>query len=129
MRLNRWILRAAGLYGLIVLLPQYALEKQVGIDRPPAITHPEYFYGFVGVAVAWQVAFLIMSRDPARYRPLLIAAILEKISFGGAAIALYAAGRLDALVLLFGTFDLVWATLFAWVYVRLCSVTRRDEAA
>ena len=54
----------AGIYGLAVILPQYFLEARVGRDYPPAITHPEYFYGFLGVAAAWQVAFLVIATDP-----------------------------------------------------------------
>jgi hypothetical protein len=71
----------AGIYGLLVLLPQYFLEGKHGRDFPPPITHPEYYYGFVGVALAWQIAFFIISRDPVRYRPIMIAAIAEKASF------------------------------------------------
>ena len=58
----------AGIYGLVVLLPLYALERQLGEQRPPPITHPEFYYGFVGVGVAWQLAFLIIGREPERYR-------------------------------------------------------------
>jgi len=43
---------AAGIYGIAVIAPQYFMEAQVGRDYPPAITHPEYFYGFVGVGLA-----------------------------------------------------------------------------
>jgi len=41
------------------------LEYYIGEQDPPPITHPEFFYGFVGVAVAWQMLFLLMSRDSA----------------------------------------------------------------
>lgn len=93
MTFAKWTFRVAGMYGLLVLLPNYFLERQIGENEPPAITHPEYFYGFVGVGVAWQVAFLAISRDPARYRPQMPAAILEKGTFGTfgiAAIVLFA---------------------------------------
>ena len=111
----------AGWYGLAVLVPQYFLEERIGRDQPPAITHPEYFYGFIGVAAAWQVAFLIIARDPVRYRPIMIAGILEKVSFGAAAIALYVAGRLSAMTLAFGLLDLGWAALFAAAYFRVAA--------
>ena len=62
----------AGVYGLLALVPMYFLEGRIGRDIPPPITHPEYFYGFIGVAVAWQVAFLVIARDPVRFRPLMI---------------------------------------------------------
>ena len=68
MNFAKWVFLLAGIYGLLVVTPQFFLEQRVNRDYPPAITHPEYFYGFAGVALAWQVAFLIISRDPARYR-------------------------------------------------------------
>jgi hypothetical protein len=116
MLFGRWVFRIAGIYGLAVLLPQFVMEERVGHDYPPAITHPEYFYGFVGVAVAWQVAFLIVAQDPARYRLLMVPAILEKVSFGVAAIVLFAQQRIPALLLVFGIIDLVWALLFLVAY-------------
>src|SRR5689334_16082459 len=61
----------AGIYGVIALLPQYFLEKKLGQDFPPPLTHPEHFYGFIGVALAWQLVFLTISRDVQRYRPLM----------------------------------------------------------
>lgn len=101
-----------------MLLPQYFLESRTGRDFPPPITHPEYYYGFLGVAVAWQVAFLIIARDPARFRPIMIAAILEKASFGLAAVALFLAGRLSGQLLAAGMLDLLLGALFAIAYVR-----------
>ena len=62
MKFSRWLFRIAGIYGLIVLVPQYFLESKIGEQTPPAITHPEYFYGFVGVGIAWQIAFLIIAQ-------------------------------------------------------------------
>ena len=89
----------AGIYGLIVLLPMYFLEDKTGRDFPPPITHPEYYYGFVGVAVAWQVLFLILSRNPLRYRPMMIPAILEKAVFGIPAVVLYLQQRISTFTL------------------------------
>jgi hypothetical protein len=108
----------AGVYGLIVLLPQYFLEEKNGRDFPPAITHAEYYYGFIGVAVAWQIAFLILSRDPVRYRAMMIPAIVEKASFGFAAIVLYLLGRLSVPLLGAGIVDLVLGALFVVAYRR-----------
>ncbi|MDZ4658414.1 MAG: hypothetical protein SH868_12620 [Bythopirellula sp.] len=120
MKFAHWVFLLAGIYGVAVVLPQFFLENQVGRDFPPAITHPEYFYGFAGVALAWQVAFLIIARDPARYRPIMLAAILEKASFGFATIALFLEERLALQMLLFGLIDLVWGVLFlvAWWKIR-----------
>ena len=110
--------RYAAIYGVLVLAPQYFLEERIGRETPPPITHPEYFYGFVGIALAWQLVFFVIARDPVRYRPLILAAVVEKGSFGFAAIALFLAGRLSAQMLGAGLIDLVLGTLFVIAYVR-----------
>lgn len=112
------VFRYAAIYGILVLLPQYFMEERIGRDFPPPITHPEHFYGFVGVALAWQVVFLIIAKDPVRYRPVMLAAILEKLAFGGAAVALFLAQRLAPSVLAAGLVDLVLAGLFVAAYRR-----------
>jgi hypothetical protein len=103
----------AGIYGLIVLLPQYFMEGQINRDFPPPITHPEHFYGFIGVALAWQFVFLTIARDPVRYRPLMLVSILEKVSFGFAALVLFWLGRITLIVLAPALVDLALATAFA----------------
>ena len=118
MRFAQRVFRIAAIYGLIVLLPQYFLEGKAGRDFPPAITHPEYYYGFIGVAVAWQFAFLVIARDPLRYRAMMIPAIIEKASFGFAAIALFLLDRLNLQMLAAGGLDLVLGVLFVLAYVR-----------
>jgi len=115
----RWLFRLAGIYGLLVLLPQYFLENRVGVDHPPAITHPEYFYGFIGVGVAWQVAFLVIGQDPPRYRMVILPAILEKATFGTAAMVLFAQQRLSSPILIFAIIDLVLSVLFAMAFWQL----------
>lgn len=108
----------AGIYGLVVLLPQYLLEARTGRDFPPAITHPEYYYGFIGIAVAWQIAFLVLAKDPVRYRPMLIPAIIEKASFGIAVVLLFALNRVSLPMLGAGLVDLILGTLFVIAYIR-----------
>lgn len=116
MSFAKWAFRAAGVYGLIVMTPNYFLERQISQNDPPPITHPEYFYGFVGVALAWQVAFLMISREPVRLRPLMLPAVLEKATFGLAAIVLFAQQRISAPVLAFGLVDLALGVCFAVAY-------------
>ncbi len=112
MKFARWTFLVTGIYGLLVLLPQYFLE-------PPGLTHPEFFYGFVGVALAWQVVFLAIGLDPMRFRPLMLAAVVEKASFAIAVVALFAAGRLAVPVLVAGLIDLTLGVLFAAAWFRL----------
>ena len=98
------------------MLPQYFLADRIGRDTPPAITHVEYFYGFIGLAVAWQFVFLMIGRNPERYAPLMPVAVLEKLAFGVPAVVLFAHGNLPGSVLFFGLLDLTLGALFiaAW---------------
>lgn len=114
----RRVFMIAGLYGIVILTPQYFMESVIGRDNPPPITHPEHFYGFIGVALAWQVVFLIVARDPVRYRLLMIPSVLEKAAFGVAAVALYLQDRLAAAVLGAGVVDLVLGVLFVMAFRR-----------
>lgn len=114
--LARRVFTIAGIYGIVVLAPQYFMENKVGVDFPPPITHAEHFYGFIGVALSWQVLFLIIARDPVRYRIAMIPAVLEKLSFGIACIALYLQGRLSVITLGAGVLDLILAFLFVISY-------------
>jgi hypothetical protein len=123
------VFRIAGIYGLIVLVPQYFLEAHVGRTSPPPITHPEYYYGFIGVALAWQIAFFLISSDPVRYRPLMVAAILEKATFSVATVVLFAAGRLSAQMLGAGLLDMLLGILFMIAYVRTPSQVREPSRA
>ena len=118
MKFAKTVYMTAGIYGLIVLLPQYFLEKKYGIDFPPPITHPEFYYGFIGVAVAWQVLFLVLSRDPVRYRAMMIPTMLEKFSFTIAVVVLYLQNRVAGMMLLSGMIDLLFGLLFVAAYLK-----------
>jgi len=50
MKLTRIVFGIAAAYGLLMLIPSFLLGT-VGRDCPSAITHPEVYYGFIGVAV------------------------------------------------------------------------------
>ena len=116
MKFARVVFTFAGVYGLIVLLPQYFLIEKNSRDFPPAITHAEYYYGFIGVAVAWQIVFLIFAKNPVRYRPLMLPAIVEKAVFGIPACILYMLGRLSVSLFAAGIIDLVLGLLFVVAY-------------
>lgn len=118
MKLARVVYLVAGVYGLLALVPQYVLEAKNGRDFPPPINHPEWFYGFVGVGVAWQLAFLLISRDPARYRPLMPVTFVEKLSYAVAVAVLFALGRTGAFVLATGAIDALLCALFVAAYVK-----------
>lgn len=127
---SKWVFFLAGLVGVFLLLPQYLFEEQFGRSFPPAITHPEFFYGFTGIAIAWQVAFLVMSRDPVRYRPLMFPSMLEKFSFAGAMVVLFFQERVPATMLLSAAFDGILGILFiiAWKVTPARQFGERDTS-
>jgi hypothetical protein len=118
MKFARYVFLIAGIYGALVIAPQYFMEAKTGIDFPPAITHPEYYYGFIGVTLAWQVLFLILSKDPVRYRLMMIPSVLEKFSFGIAVVALYLQHRGSSFLLGFAIIDLIFGALFIAAYMK-----------
>lgn len=118
MRFAKIVFRIAGIWGVLVIAPLYFLFDMIGSNDPPPITHPGFFYGFVGLALAWQFAFLFIATDPARYRPLMLPSIFEKFSFGVAVVVLVLQGRMHSSDLVFAATDLLLGTLFVVAYVK-----------
>jgi hypothetical protein len=123
----RWVFRIAGVYGLLAILPMYFLEDRIGRDHPPAITHPEFFYGFLGVTLAWQIAFLVIAGDPVRFRPLMVPAIVEKATFVIAVLLLYRSGRVASATLVLGLIDLTLGILFCAAFLRTATKAGSDS--
>jgi hypothetical protein len=107
MKIAKIVFTVAGVWGLLILPPMYFMFDRIGQEYPPPITHPDLYYGFLAVTLAWQVAFLIISRDPARYRPLIVAAMLEKFGYVVTMVVLYLQGQLQ-----FGQFAVAIPDLF-----------------
>lgn len=118
MRFAQIVFLVAGIYGLLVLTPLYFMEGAVGRLTPPPVTHPEYFYGFVGVALAWQLLFLVLSTDPVRYRAMIPPSVVEKLVYAIAVIVLHLQGRIDVSVLGVGSIDWIFAFLFLVAYLK-----------
>lgn len=116
--MEKWIFRIAGIYGLLSLTPMYFIADQFAAKAPPALAHPEYFYGFISVGLTWQIIFLIISTDPRRFRPLMLVALLEKISFGVPCILLYSAGRLSGMTFAISQVDWIFFVLFGLAWIR-----------
>jgi hypothetical protein len=130
MRFAKVVFRIAGIWGLVILVPLYFVFDLIGRTDPPPITHPIFFYSFVGIALAWQIAFLVIAQDPARYRPMMIPSSIEKLAAGGAVIVLFLQGRVHSSDLIFGLGDLLLGALFVVAWSKLASVTpkRQSEA-
>ena len=72
----------------------------------------------MGVGVACQILFLIIARDPVRYRAMMIPAVLEKFTFVAAVVPLFLLSRVNAVVLGLSLVDLVLGILFVVAYVK-----------
>lgn len=112
------IYRGAAIYGLLVLFPMLFMEKKIGVDYPPPITHPDFFYGFIFVALVFQFLFLVIASDPKRFRPIILISIFEKIPYGLMIIYLYSIERIPAINLIGGSVDLFLGALFVWSYIK-----------
>ena len=127
MKFARYAFAAAGTIGTLVLVPMYFLLEKTGVDNPPPVTHPEFYYGFVGVALAFQIVFLIIATDPLKYRPLMLASMVEKFAFVIPTFYLYSQGRVTGPILAGAALDLMWGVLFVVSYFLTSSVNTNDS--
>jgi len=116
MKFAKVVFWVAGIWGVVVITPLYFMFDLIGKQDPPAITHPGFYYGFVGCALAWQIAFLIIGADPVRLRPMMIPSMVEKFTFGVAVVALVVNGRMHRTDLVFAGTDLGLGVLFVAAY-------------
>jgi hypothetical protein len=117
MKFARVVFWVAGIWGVVVITPLYFIFDLIGKQDPPAITHPGFYYGFVGCALAWQVAFLFIARDPVRLRVMMIPSVVEKFAYGAAVITLVMQGRTNQRDLVFAATDLTLGVLFVAAFV------------
>ena len=117
MKFAKVVFWVAGIWGVLVMVPLYFMFNLIGKQDPPAITHPGFYYGFVGLGVAWQIAFLMIAQDPVRFRPMMIPSMVEKFSYAIAIVVLVAQGRTNARDLVFAATDGLLGILFvaAWM--------------
>jgi len=127
MKFAKTIFWVAAIWGFVVLTPLYFMFDLIGSKDPPPITHPAFYFGFVGAGLAWQLAFLIIATNPMRFRPLMPAAVIEKFSYGIALIVLHLQGRLHAADLTFAAVDLLLGILFIVAFVQTRSGPAESE--
>jgi len=125
MKFAKVVFWVAGIWGVLVLTPLYFMFDLIGRKDPPAITHPGFYYGFAGLGLAWQIAFLVIARDPVRLRPMMIPSVVEKFSYGIAVVALVLQGRMHESDLVFAGTDLVLGILFVAAYLKTAGETGR----
>jgi hypothetical protein len=118
MKFARIVFRAAGIYGILVMFPQYFMEQKMGSDYPPAITHAEYYYSFIGVVLVFQLLFFLIASDPERYRSVMLIGVLEKLSLVPTFLLLFFQNRFPQHWIAPVCIDLVFAALFVASYVK-----------
>jgi len=124
----RTVFTCAGIWGLAVLTPLYFSVDLVGRFYPPAITHPDFYYGFIGVASAWQVGFLLIGRDPAGLHTMMIPAMLEKFGYVLTLSILYAQGSLRLGQFVVALPDILLGILFVIAFLEVDAARRFPES-
>ena len=125
MRFAKIVFVVAGIWGIVVLMPLYWLLDVTGRQYGPPVDYPQFFYGFVCVAMAWQIAFLVIGSDPARFRPLMIPSVLEKLGYVVTLAVLYGQSRISAADAQAAVPDLLLGILFVVAFVKTRASERR----
>lgn len=123
MKFAKVVFWCAGIWGTGVLAPLFFMFDAIGRRDPPAITHPEFYFGFLGVALAWQFVFLVIAADPLRYRPIMLLSVLEKGSYVLTTGLLVILGHMTAAASALGAPDAVLAVLFIVSFLKTRRVT------
>jgi hypothetical protein len=121
------VFTAAGIWGVLLISPLYFMFDFIGRQSPPVINHPEFYYGFAGITLAWQFVFLLIGNDPHRYRIMMLPSVLEKASFVLSTLVLFVQHRLSVSQALPATTDFVWGVLFVAAFIKTKSSRERPE--
>ncbi len=121
MAFARWLFRIAGAYGLIAIVPLYfAADKYMPVVGTPILRSGfVFYYGFLSVALAWQIAFLVIGHDPLRFRPLMLPAVIEKLGFFVPTTALFLQGHAREDLFAAAIVDGIFGVLFIVAWYRL----------
>ena len=118
MRFARVVFIGAGVWGVVVLMPLYWLLDVTGRRYGPPTEYPQFFYGFFSVALAWQIAFLVIGSNPTRFRPLMIPSMLEKLGYVMTLAVLYGQRRISATDAQAAVPDLLLGILFIVAFAK-----------
>lgn len=129
MKFAKRVYYIAAVYGVLILTPMYFMETKNGLDFPPPINHPEYYYGFIGVALAWQFAFWLIGKDPVKYRLFMIPTFFEKFSYTAATVILFAQGRIYLPILITGLIDMVLGILFIAAFIKTRAAEKESASS
>ena len=126
MRLARAVFVGAGIWGIAVLPPLYFLRDISGRAYPPPTDYPHFFYGFLSVALAWQIAFLVIASNPARFRLLMLPSMMEKFGHVATLIVLYLQSRIAVADAVAALPDFLLGVLFVLAFAKTRAPARAD---
>jgi hypothetical protein len=118
MRFAKIVFTVAGIWGIVVLMPLFFLLDVTGRQYAPPGAYPQFFYGFLSVAMAWQIAFLLIGSSPARFRPLMIPSIVEKLGYVATLVVLHGQARITATDAAAAVPDLFLGVLFIAAFAQ-----------
>lgn len=125
MRFAKVVFIAAGVWGIVVLTPLYFLIDISGRQYAAPTTYPQFVYGFLSVAMAWQIAFLMIGTSPVRFRPLMIASMVEKFGHVMTVAVLYGQARISTLDAMAAGPDLLLGALFIAAFAKTSTSDQR----
>ena len=118
MRFARIVFRIAGTWGLIILTPLYWLFPGDAGGPGAVFTYGQAYFGFLGVTVAWQIAFFVIASSPVTMRRLMPVAIVEKAAYVLPIAILAAQGRVTGAQASSAVPDFILGSLFVAAYVK-----------
>jgi len=118
MKFAKVVFVCAGIWGIGVLTPLYWLVDVSGRRYGVPMEYPQFYYGFLSVAMAWQIAFLIIGSNPARFRVLMIPGMLEKLGYVVGLAVLYQQARVTWADAQAAVPDFVLAILMMLAFVK-----------
>lgn len=118
MKFAKWVFLVGGVWGVLVIAPLFFAEQFMADSTGKPFNHPDTYYGFVAAVLCWQFSYLLISRDPVRYRPFMLLGALGKVLYAGGCWLLFAQGRIPITVPAIASPDLLLATLFVVSWFR-----------
>jgi hypothetical protein len=118
MKFAKIVFYIAFVWGILILTPLFFMFDLIGRQDPPPITHPGFYYGFVTTALAFQIVFLLIARDPIRNRIMMIPSCLEKFAYCAALTALYFQHQIRPQDLVLAGIDTLLGILFVVAFLK-----------
>lgn len=115
-----------GVLGVGFLLAAPELFKWLGI---PALDHYGYIHFAAALLIVFALMFLAIARAPVANRILIPYGMLLKVSYCSVVFYHWSTGGISGIWKPFAFVDLAFLLLFAWAYVELGKVMRRDNVS